>query len=166
MKNKIIKIFYILLSLCFVLPSIYYLIKNGTVLGFEKYYNFFIDDGKNKIISTIVYLLIFISLSALYIYFIKNKDCFKNIKQVLIYSGIVGTIFIIMLPWTSSDIFYYMGVGEINSVYGQNPYYVSIKEYYEENKEELQNDTIMRTSIKKLLGRNYCCIWTYGTINI
>lgn len=35
-----------------------------------------------------------------------------------------------MLPWTSSDVFYYMGVGELDGVYNQNPYYVTMKDYY------------------------------------
>lgn len=47
-----------------------------------------------------------------------------------------------MLPWTSSDIFYYMGVGELDSQYGQNPYYITIEQYYSENSNKI-NDEIM-----------------------
>jgi hypothetical protein len=141
-KERMLQIVFILISILFVLPSIIYLIQNKTVMGFETYYNFFINDGTYKTISSIIYLMIFIAMTAIYLIFIK-KEIFKNIKEVLIYTGIVGAIFVVMLPWTSSDIFYYMGVGELNSVYGQNPYYVTIEEYYEQNQENLQDDTIM-----------------------
>ena len=47
-----------------------------------------------------------------------------------------------MIPWTSSDIFYYMGVGELDSQYGQNPYYITIEQYYSENSNKI-NDEIM-----------------------
>ena len=142
--RKNTKILFVILSIAFIIPSILYLIKNGTVLGFENYYNFFIDDGENKILSTMVYLIVFLSLSAIYLYFINKNDSFKNIKQLLIYIAGVSIIFLAMLPWHSSDIFYYMGVGELNSVYGQNPYYETIKKYVEENPEVIEKDSIMK----------------------
>ena len=147
-KNIIFKIIFTVLSIILIIPSVMYLIRNGTILGFTNYYNFFINDGQNKTISTIVYLGIFIVLTIIYLCFIKKNDFFKNIKQVLIYTGVISAIFIAMLPWTSSDIFYYMGVGELNSVYAQNPYYVTIKEYCNENKEKLNDDTIMKQGYK------------------
>ena len=140
----IIKILFIIISIVFLLPSIIYLIKNGTILGFKNYYNFFIDEGQNKILSTTLYIIILLSLSAIYLYFINKKDCFKSIKQLLIYVAGVSIIFLAMIPWHSSDIFYYMGVGELNSVYGQNPYYETIKEYGTNNPEALEKDTIMK----------------------
>lgn len=142
--SLIIKTCFIIISMIFVLPSIIYLIKNGTILGFKNYYNFFIDEGKNKILSTTLYIIILLSLSAIYLYFINKKDCFKSIKQLLIYVAGVSIIFLAMIPWHSSDIFYYMGVGELNSIYGQNPYYETIKEYGTKNPEVIEKDTIMK----------------------
>ena len=69
---------------------------------------------------------------------------FENIKEVLKYVTIISIIFGFMLPWTSSDIFYYMGVGELDAVYKQNPYYISMKEYYEQNHESIKNDSIFK----------------------
>lgn len=129
--NKI-KIIFIILALLFIMPSVIYLAQSGTVMGFNTYYNFFLNDGSQKILSTIIYLAIFTSMTIIYIGFIKNSQ-FKNIKRLLIYIGIIGAMFMVMLPWTSSDIFYYMGVGELDSVYNQNPYYVSMSEYFENN---------------------------------
>ena len=77
-----------------------------------------------------------------YLKIISQKEIFNNIKQILQYVFFVSIIFVIMLPWTTSDIFYYMGVGELDYKYGQNPYYVTIKEYYEANRENI-DDSIL-----------------------
>lgn len=142
MKNKFIKISFILLSILFVIPSIIYLIQNKTVMGFNTYYNFFINVNINKILSTLTYLIIFVGITALYLIIVNRKEMFDNIKSILKYVTVVSVIFLMMLPWTSSDIFYYMGVGELDSVYGQNPYYTTMKEYYEQNKENIEDEIL------------------------
>ena len=141
--TNILKAFFVIISILFIVPSIFYLIQNGTILGYKNYYNFFINEGHDKTLSSIVYLILFIVLMAIYLFFINKKDSFKNIKQVLLYAGGVSAIFVFMLPWNSSDIFYYMGVGELDSEYRQNPYYVTIKEYCNNNPEVINDDTIM-----------------------
>lgn len=131
MRDKIKKILFIILSVLLVIPSIVYMIQKKTVMGFDTYYNFFINS--NKILSTMTYLLIFVSLMIIYLMIVYSKNQFKDIKQILKYVAIISIIFVVMLPWTSSDIFYYMGVGELDSQYGKNPYYITMKEYYEQN---------------------------------
>ena len=91
-----------------------------------------------------MYICTFSALSAIYIFFVNKKGYFKDIKKLLKYVAGVSIIFVAMLPWHSSDIFYYMGVGELHSVYGQNPYYKTIKQYVNENPEITQSDTIMK----------------------
>ena len=142
MKNKQIKILFIILSVLLIIPSIIYLIQNKTVLGFETYYNFFINENINKNISTTIYLILFISITGIYLKMIEKKDMFSNIKEILKYVAIVAGIFVIMLPWTSSDIFYYMGVGELDSIYNQNPYYVTMEEYYEQNGKNIDDEIL------------------------
>ena len=142
MKNKQIKIVFIILSVLLIIPSIIYLIQNKTVLGFETYYNFFINENINKNISTTIYLILFISITGIYLKMIEKKDMFSNIKEILKYVAIVAGIFVIMLPWTSSDIFYYMGVGELDSIYNQNPYYVTMEEYYEQNGKNIDDEIL------------------------
>lgn len=142
MKNKIIKILFIILSVLLVIPSIIYMVQNKTVMGFDTYYNFFINKESNKILSTVIYLILFVALMALYLMLIGKKEQFKDIRQILKYIAIISIIFAIMLPWTTSDIFYYMGVGELDSQYGQNPYYVTMKEYYEQNQENVNDDIL------------------------
>ena len=152
----VLKIMFVIISILLIIPSFIYLLKNGTIAEFKTYYNFFINDGKNKVLSTIVYICIFVGLSAMYLYFINKKEVFKNIKQLLKYVAGVSAIFIAMIPWHSSDIFYYMGVGELNSVYKQNPYYKTIKQYVNDNSEVVQNDSIIK--------QGYINYWSNTTV--
>ena len=154
--NSICKILFMIFSTLIIIPSIVYFYRKLTILGFNNYYNFFINDGKNKAFSTIVYLCIFIILSTFYLYFINKKGAFKNIKQLLKYVVGVSIIFIAMVPWHSSDIFYYMGVGELNSVYKQNPYYKTIKQYVDEKPKVMKDDSIMK--------QGYMNYWSNTTV--
>lgn len=43
----------------------------------------------------------------------------------------------------SSDVFYYLGVGRLESEYNQNPYYTTIKQFVDENNHELNKDTVL-----------------------
>lgn len=55
-----------------------------------------------------------------------------------------------MLPWTSTDIFYYMGVGELDAVYRENPYYVTMQEFYEKNPQVIENDSILKQGVNSV----------------
>lgn len=160
MKNKTLKILFIIINTLLIIPTIIYLIKNKAILGFNTYYNFFINPNFNKIISTTLYIAIIITIFILYLIILKKKDIFKNIKQVLTFVAIISIIIAIILPSTSSDVFYYMGVGELDGVYHQNPYYVTMREYYDANKEEIDDEVLTQ-------GVNTYWSWTtvvYGPI--
>lgn len=148
--NNIIKTSFIILSLFLVTPSIIYLFTTKTVKYMNTYYNFFLIRYE-KIVTTIIYLILFISISIIYFLVVKRKNIFGNLKKTMTFITIISAIFIIMLPWTSSDIFYYMGVGELDSVYKQNPYYISMRKYYNENKENI-NDEILEKGAKGYWG--------------
>ena len=114
-SKLLLKILLIITSIIFVIPSIKYIIDNGTIMNFNTYYDFTFNDlTDNKNISTIMYLILLIISSVIYVLMIGKNKIFQNIKQLLIYVGVISLIFMVMLPWTSSDIFYYMGVGEID----------------------------------------------------
>ena len=147
MKNKKLKIIFALVCVLLTIPSIIYIISNKTVLGFNIYYNFFITEKINKIVSTMIYIIIFIMISILYLKIIKEKDIFKDVNECFKYVLIISIIFAFMLPWTSSDIFYYMGVGELDAVYKQNPYYITMKKYYEQNPQSIENDSIFEQGV-------------------
>lgn len=160
MKNKILKTTFIILNILLIIPTIIYLIKNKAILGFNTYYNFFINEEVSKIISTTIYIAIITAIFAIYLKILKNKNIFKNIKQILIFIAIISTITAIILPSTSSDVFYYMGVGELDGVYHQNPYYVTMREYYDANQEEIEDEILTQ-------GVNTYWSWTtvvYGPI--
>lgn len=160
MKNKILKTIFIILNVLLTIPTIIYLIKNGTIFGYNTYYHFFIKKEISRILSSTIYLLIIIAIFITYVMILKKKDLFKNMKQILIFVAIISGILMLTLPSTSSDVFYYMGVGELDGVYHQNPYYVTMREYYDQNKENL-NDEILKQ------GVNTYWSWTtvvYGPI--
>lgn len=56
----------------------------------------------------------------------------------------MAIIFIAVIPFTCSDVFYYLGVGRLDSKYHQNPYYTTIKEFVDsgDNNKYLEQDTV------------------------
>ena len=156
--NQVIKILFILSSILFVLPSIIYLIKNGTVLGFDKWYCFLLNNT-NRNSQTLIYLIILTIMTILYCIIIKKqKELFKNIRQILIYTAIVSSIYLLSISFMSSDIFYYLGIGRIDSKYNQNPYYTTITDFVEteNNRELLEED--------KVLEQGYINVWADTTV--
>ncbi len=145
-KENLLKILYIIASIIFVIPSIIYIIQNKTVYKFDKWFEFLLNDSARET-QTIAYLMILVVITVIYILIIKYRNkIFKDIKSVLKYTSIVGFIYILSIPFTCSDVFYYMGVGRIDSTYNQNPYYTTIRQYVDENqnsKPEIINDSVM-----------------------
>lgn len=133
-KSNIMKFLFIAISILFIIPSVIYITKNKTILGFGSSFEFLLTDNYSRMFQMIIFLILFILVTILYFLIIKNnKKIFKNIKQILIFVTIVTTIFAMMLPFTSTDVFYYIGVGWLNSHYHQNPYYISMNEFLQEN---------------------------------
>lgn len=162
-NEKILKIGIILSALLFSIPSIIYYIQNGTVLNFKEEYCFLLNN-QDTLIQTIVYIAILISFTIFYYLIIKkNKEIFKNIKQILYFVAIVGLFFVVMIPFESSDIFYYLGIGKLQSTYNQNPYYQSIKEYVDNNNVDMSNDTVLKKGYSNYWSNTtvvYGAIWT------
>ncbi len=164
-SNVIIKILFLIVSILFVMPSIIYLFKHGTLYGFDKWFCFLLNDS-NRYFQTAIYLIILTIMTILYCLIVKRqKEIFKNIKQLLIFISIVSCIFLISIPFTSSDVFYYLGIGRIDSEYNQNPYYVTITDFVEsqENTEELEKDTVLMQGYKNYWADTtvvYGPVWT------
>lgn len=143
--NLIIKLLFAISCILFVLPSVVYLIKNGTVYGFDKWFCFLLNDS-NRNMQTFLYLVVLAIMTMLYALILKRqKEIFKNIKQVLIYTLIISAIFLFSISFTCSDVFYYLGIGRLDSEYNQNPYYVTITGFVEsqDNIESLEKDTVL-----------------------
>lgn len=163
--NLIIKLLFAFSSMLFVLPSVIYLLKNGTVFGFNKWFCFSLNDS-NRSLQTFLYLIVLTIMTVLYCIIIKKqKDIFKNIKQVLIYISAISLIFLSSISFTSSDVFYYLGIGRIDSKYNQNPYYTTIVDFVEsqDNIEELEKDTVLMQGYNNYWASTtvvYGPIWT------
>lgn len=143
--TKIIKPIFIILLIISTIPSIIYLIQNKTILNFDKYFTILFNDT-DRLEQTLIYIIILAIITTLYVLILKNRDkIFKNIKQVYIFIAISATICIFIIPFISSDIFYYLGIGRLDSKYGQNPYYTTITEFVEseDNAKYLENDTTL-----------------------
>ena len=130
----------------FALPSIYYMLKNGTVLQFDQYFKFCLSNNGSRFEQAIIYIIILALLTIFYFLIVKNREkIFKNTKEMYIYVTIISLIFVLVIPFMCSDVFYYLGVGRIDGKYGQNPYYVTIKDFVEngDNAKYLETDTVL-----------------------
>lgn len=161
-KDKIIdnflKVAMIISALFFIMPSIRYYIETGTILNFKAYFQFLLNT-EDRLVQTAIYLLVFLLLTITYVFLIKRrKTAFKNIKSVLVLVTIVSIIFIVAIPFMCSDVFYYLGVGRIESNYGQNPYYTTIQDFVEtdDNSKYLSQDSV--------LAQGYVNDWKDATV--
>ncbi len=156
-KNNIcIKITFIVLCLMFSIPSIKYYLEKGTIFKFDRYYQFLLNNIDIKI-QTICYLIVLGLITITYFLIIKNrKKLFKDFKSIMIFITIVSIIFIIVIPFISSDIFYYLGIGRLDGVYNQNPYYVTIKEFIDNSSNNFDYD--------KVLIQGYDNVWSDTTV--
>lgn len=158
-RNNLIKILFIMVSILFAMPSIIYLIHKKTVFQFEPYFQFLYDSQVSRVTQTFLYISILAVLSVLYFMIAKNrKYIFKNEKKMFLFIAIVAIVFVGVLPFTSSDVFYYLGIGRLDSSYHQNPYYATITNFVEqgENNEYLQIDTV--------LAQGYSNYWAGSTV--
>ena len=164
-SKKIMLIIFILTAIGFAILSIVYLFENRTILNFNEYFLFCLNDT-NRVNQTIIYLIVLIILTICYFLIVKNRDkVFKTNRQIYIYIAIIALIFVIVVPFFSSDVFYYLGVGRLDSKYGQNPYYVTIKDFVEEgdNRHYLEQDTVLAKGYENDWGDTtvvYGPVWT------
>lgn len=134
LKKKIdLKMLYILFCSIFAIPSVIYLISNKTILNFDNYFSWSLTNS-NQILDSVIFALLFIIINILYILIVKNRrKLFSSIKSIIIFIFIISCIFMIVVPLTSSDIFYYIGVGWLQNNYHENPYYTSITDLNSNN---------------------------------
>ena len=137
----------IILSIIFAMPSLIYYIQNKTILNFEPYFKFFLTDSINRGSQTLAYIIILSMLTIAYLLILKNrKKLFHNAKKMFIFIVIIAIIFIAVVPFTCSDVFYYLEIGRLDGSYNQNPYYVTMKNFVESNnnQEYLEQDTVLQ----------------------
>lgn len=148
-KNKLnLKVIFIILCLCMTIPSCLYIIKGNSIINLTSSFSFFINPSNKiltsqKIIETILFMGLWIGIGACYIYFLRKSDnVFKTWKSVIIIIMTVAILFTIILPMTSTDIFYYIGTGWSEAHYKVNPYYTSVDDLIRQN-EQASTDTML-----------------------
>lgn len=110
-KNKL-KLIFIILCILAVIPSIIYLITGNRIFDLVSDYDFFygMEIPAGKILGSIFFVGIFSGMFITYFMILKyNKEIFKTTKELMKFVIIVSIIFLLILPITSTDIFYYIG---------------------------------------------------------
>lgn len=153
------KILFVIASIIFAMPSVIYLIQNKTIFQFGPYFQFLYNAQVSRVTQTLLYIFVLAILSILYFRIVKNrKKLFQTTKKMFLFIAIIALIFVAVLPFTCSDVFYYLGVGRLDSIYHQNPYYTTIKEYVE------QGDNCHYLQIDTILAQGYCNDWADSTV--
>ena len=128
--NKLYVIAFLTCSVLFALPSIIYMLKNKTVYEFIGMHTYFFRrpcTQNEKLLNAFIFFTLFSLLFLLYCFILKkHKKIFKSKKQIVILIIIVSILFMIIIPYTSSDVYSYIASGWSASHYKENPYYVSI----------------------------------------
>lgn len=145
-----LKLIFILLCVAFAIPSIVYLITGKSISNLVSSFTFFytnptIEFTPIKAISSILFLTIFFGISFVYYKIVKeHKKIFIDNKQIAKFIIIVSIIFLIMLPLTSTDVFYYIGTGWSEACYGVNPYYTSVQELIQVNTTAANDEILLK----------------------
>ncbi len=139
-----IKIMFIIFIILLALPSIIYMLTGNKILDLKPDYIYnIVANNRNNLIDSLIYLGIMTLISITYILILKkHKEIFKNNKDIIKFVIIVSTLFMLILPMTSTDIFYYIATGWSDAKYKINPYYTSIYELKQSN--EIKNDEILK----------------------
>ena len=123
------KIILVIISLLFLIPTIVFYYNSKSLYNFYFENTFFLNDF-NRLIQIISFIAVIILHFIFYSIIIKNKDnLFKDMKSMYVYIFLISIIFTLIIPFLSSDPFYYLGIGRLNSTYYQNPYYVSMRDF-------------------------------------
>ena len=158
-KNKYaLKVLFAVVSLLFIIPSIQYFINNKTIYKFDMWFKFLLNNS-NRSNQTILYILLLLAITIIYVLIIKNRNkIFKDFKSIIRYIAVIGFIYVFTIPFTCSDVFYYLGVGRIDSKYNQNPYYTTIKGYVDDG----DNDKYLEKD--EVLAQGYINDWSDTTV--
>lgn len=156
-NNKVLIYLMALISIILCIPSIIYLINNKTVDGFNSYYTYTLqhwNNVKDGLISGIIVVGLLLLFSLIYIWLInKEKQVFNNTKSVLIFIAIISFTFMLILPYLSSDIYYYIGDSWLLTKYGENPYYTTVSDIQEKGiNDEILNNTGYWKSTTSIYG--------------
>lgn len=131
-KYKILAYLMVLISIILCTPSIIYLLNNKTVDQFGGYYTYSLirtDNAMIRIMSGFLVIGLLLLFGYIYINICKHeKQIFNNRKQILMFILLISIIFMFILPFVSTDIYYYIGDSWLAAKYDENPYYTSVED--------------------------------------
>ncbi|MBR2705115.1 MAG: hypothetical protein IKE91_06585 [Clostridia bacterium] len=165
-KGKLIKFGFIISVVLFIVPSIVYFIRNGNLAYVDSNleYKFLLDGNIDSSFHMWTYLAVIILMVIFYTLIIKKRrELFKSIKDVYKYIILISAICVISLPFMSSDVYYYLGIGRLASKYNQNPYYTDMKSYIDDNNININDDSVMETGYKNYWANTtvvYGALWS------
>lgn len=156
-KNRILIYLMVLISIILCIPSVIYLINNGTIDEFNSYYTYTLEKNNNSsygLRDGIIVVGLILVFSILYLYVIKRENkIFKNIRDILICIAIISFIFMLILPYLSSDIYYYIGDSWLTAKYNYNPYYTAVSDLQAQGiNDEILNNTGYWKDITSVYG--------------
>lgn len=126
-KNKLIS-YLVLLGIVLGFPSLIYIFKNNwNITGYNGEYSYIFGENSLTNYGAVIFAWIVVLMFVIYLKLIRKSEQFKGIKDIIFSSIIVGTAFLIALPNTSKDVFFYMGNGRAIDKYGINPYLTSVR---------------------------------------
>ena len=129
LKNKLPTILLVICTFLFAVPSITYLVKNKTIYRFFWVWTFLFkrpETQTEKFLNAGLFFLLFTSIFIIYFVIVKNnRKIFKNQKQIFILITIISLLFLIIIPYTSTDVYSYIANGWSAAHYKENPYYTS-----------------------------------------
>ena len=113
-NNKIYLIIFILLIIIFMFPSIIHVIQTGKMTDVKFEMTWFYSYPQNQTeawVNGICYVIIFSLIAFGYFKLVKHqKEIFKNVRQILLVILLVCVLVMFMIPFTSTDVYYYMAV--------------------------------------------------------
>lgn len=159
-KNNILKYLMLSVSIILCMPSIIYLIKNKTVDGYNSYYSYTLDKYQNQVsgaLEGLIFIGAVIFFSIIYLIML-NKQVFKSKKSLAVFIIAISTLFTIMLPVLSSDIFYYIGDSYLSAKYNENPYYTTVKDL---NQKGINDEILSNTGVWRETTSVYGPLWNF-----
>ena len=136
-KNNIFIILFTICSAFFAVPSIIYIFQNKTIYKFSWVWTYLFKRPMTKMdcyINAFLFFILFTAIFLLYFFVLKKHNkILKSKKQIFTLIIIASLLFMIIIPYTSTDVYSYIANGWSSAHYKENPYYISTGEIAQKN---------------------------------
>lgn len=136
-KNNIFIILFTVCSALFAVPSIIYIFQNKTIYKFSWVWTYLFKRPMTKMdcyINAFLFFILFTAIFLLYFLILKKQNkILKSKKRIFTLIIIASLLFMIIIPYTSTDVYSYIANGWSSAHYKENPYYISTGEIAQKN---------------------------------